>query len=246
MKFISIFLDRPRILFLTLAFIILAGISSALSVPIQENPELAKRWGFVQVYYPGASQDRIETQVINELEIKLREVVEIEELRSMISQGYSKTLVELAQSVPPDLIDQTWSKIQDKLDQAYIPEGAQSLLDISSGPPITLHYAISWNGDGEEPTIMMSRIAQQLKRKLSSIGETEVTAVYGETDEEILIEVDSAKMSALNLSYQDTHTSCQKVHFHQRYTSIFDTTYQQWWNRYCLVCFSITAYRFDS
>ena len=203
MKFISIFLDRPRILFLTLAFIILAGISSALSVPIQENPELAKRWGFVQVYYPGASQDRIETQVISELEIKLREVVEIEELRSMISQGYSKTLVELAQSVPPDLIDQTWSKIQDKLDQAYIPEGAQSLLDISSGPPITLHYAISWNGDGEEPTIMMSRLAQQLKRKLSSIGETEVTAVYGETDEEILIEVDSAKMSALNLSYQD-------------------------------------------
>ena len=50
---------------------------------------------------------------------------------------------------------------------------------------------------------MMSRLAQQLKRKLSSIGETEVTAVYGETDEEILIEVDSAKMSALNLSYQD-------------------------------------------
>ena len=120
MKFISIFLDRPRILFLTLAFIILAGISSALSVPIQENPELAKRWGFVQVYYPGASQDRIETQVINELEIKLREVVEIEELRSMISQGYSKTLVELAQSVPPDLIDQTWSKIQDKLDLSLI------------------------------------------------------------------------------------------------------------------------------
>ena len=112
MKFISIFLDRPRILFLTLAFIILAGISSALSVPIQENPELAKRWGHVQVYYPGASQDRIETQVINELEIKLREVVEIEELRSMISQGYSKTLVELAQSVPPDLIDQTWSKFK--------------------------------------------------------------------------------------------------------------------------------------
>jgi multidrug efflux pump subunit AcrB len=45
MKFINIFLERPRILFLTLAFILLSGISSLFSVPIQENPELAERWG---------------------------------------------------------------------------------------------------------------------------------------------------------------------------------------------------------
>ena len=50
MKFINIFLDRPRILFLTLAFIVLAGISSAFSVPIQENPELAKRWGHINIF----------------------------------------------------------------------------------------------------------------------------------------------------------------------------------------------------
>ena len=62
MKFISVFLERPRILFLTLAFILLSGISSLLSVPIQENPELAERWGNVSVFYPGASPERIETQ----------------------------------------------------------------------------------------------------------------------------------------------------------------------------------------
>ena len=67
MKFISIFIERPRILILTLAFIVLAGISSALSVAIQENTELAQRWSGVRVFYPGASPERIETQVINEL-----------------------------------------------------------------------------------------------------------------------------------------------------------------------------------
>ena len=59
MKFISIFIERPRILILTLAFIVLAGISSVLSVPIQENPELAQRWSGVRVFYPGASPERI-------------------------------------------------------------------------------------------------------------------------------------------------------------------------------------------
>lgn len=46
MKILDIFLERPRVLFLTLSFILLAGVSSALSLPVQENPELAQRWVF--------------------------------------------------------------------------------------------------------------------------------------------------------------------------------------------------------
>ena len=203
MKFISIFLDRPRILFLTLAFILLSGISSLLSVPIQENPELAERWGNVSVFYPGASPERIETQVINDLEIKLREIVEIDQLDSIISQGYSKTHIELEESVTFEKIEETWSRIQGKVDQIIPPDDVNIILNRTAGPPITLEYVIDWNGDGEPPLIMMSRLAQQLKRKLSSISLTKETAVYGATDEEIVVEIDSAKMTSLNLTYQD-------------------------------------------
>ena len=203
MKFISIFLDRPRILFLTLAFILLSGISSIFTLPIQENPELAQRWASVTINYPGATPERIETQVINDLEAKLREIVEIDVLESTITQGFSNTLVELEQSVPPRLIEETWSRIQGKIDQVTIPEESNILLRRSSGPPITVEYVIDWKGEGEPPIIMMSRLAQQLERKLSSIPATEKTAIYGEAEEEIVVEVDSAKMSSLGLSYQD-------------------------------------------
>ena len=60
------------------------------------------------------------------------------------------------------------------------------VLNRTAGPPITLEYVIDWNGDGEPPLIMMSRLAQQLKRKFSSISLTKETAVYGATDEEIV------------------------------------------------------------
>ena len=203
MKIISIFIERPRILILTLAFVVLAGISSALSVPIQENPELAQRWSGVRVFYPGASPERIETQVINDLEIKLREVVEILELETIISHGYATIIVELQQSVSPDLIEETWSKVQDKLSQIRAPPGANIVLDRNSGPPITVQYALVWNGDGEPPIVLMSRLAEQLKRKLSSIGDTHATAIYGEADEEILIEVDSNKITSLGLTYKE-------------------------------------------
>ena len=203
MKFIALLIDRPRILFLTLSFILLAGIPSALSVPIQENPELAQRWSGVRVFYPGASPERIETQVINDLEIKLREVVEILELETIISHGYATIVVELQQSVSPDLIEETWSKVQDKLSQIRAPPEVNIVLDRNSGPPITVQYALKWNGQGEAPLVLMSRLAEQLKRKLSSIGDTHATAIYGETDEEILIEVDSNKITSLGLTYRE-------------------------------------------
>ena len=77
MKFISIFLDRPRILFLTLAFILLTGISSILTVPVQENPELAERWGNVSVFYPGATPERIETQVVNDWKLNSEKLLKL-------------------------------------------------------------------------------------------------------------------------------------------------------------------------
>ena len=126
---------------------------------------------------------------------------------SIISQGYSKTHIELEDSVPPDKIEETWSRIQGKLDQIIPPDEATVILNRTAGPPITLEYIIDWNGDGEPPIIMMSRLAQQLKRKLSSIPLTKETAVYGETDEEIIVEIDSAKMSSLNLTYGDVANS---------------------------------------
>ena len=211
MSVINFLIEKPRILFLTLAFILLSGISSGLSVPIQENPELAERWGGVRIFLPGASPERIETEIVNDLEIKLREVEEILELESIITQGFSTIVVELNQSVPPMLIEETWSKVQDKLNQILIPQGAEIFLDRSSGPPITVQYAVTWNGDGEAPLIMMSRLANQLKRKLSSIGSSHQTAVFGETDEEILIELDSSKLSSLGLSFQDISKAIQSL-----------------------------------
>ena len=211
MRVINFLIEKPRILFLTLAFILLSGISSGLSVPIQENPELAERWGGVRIFLPGASPERIETEIVNDLEIKLREVEEILELESIITQGFSTIVVELNQSVPPMLIEETWSKVQDKLNQILIPQGAEIFLDRSSGPPITVQYSVTWNGDGEAPLIMMSRLANQLKRKLSSIGSSHQTAVFGETDEEILIELDSSKLSSLGLSFQDISKAIQSL-----------------------------------
>ena len=213
MKFLEIFIEKPRVLLLTLAFIILAGVSSVLSLPIQENPELAQRWGSVTTTYPGATPERIETQVVDQLERKLREVTDIDELDSIISQGFATTVVEFSQELDPELIEQTWSQVQDKMSlvEPFLPEGATISLVRSSGPPITNLYAIKWQGKDEPRFVMMSRIAEQLQTRLNSLDLTEKLRVFGAADEELSIKVDPSKLSSLGLTFADIASAISSI-----------------------------------
>ena len=99
MSLINIFIDRPRILILTLVFILLAGASSYISIPRQENPELAQRWGSIIIIDPGSSSARIETQVVTKLESALQEIIEIDEIDVNIQPGSAQILIEFKDSV---------------------------------------------------------------------------------------------------------------------------------------------------
>ena len=202
MNLVNIFIDRPRILILTLVFILLAGASSYISIPRQENPELAQRCASVIVIDPGSSAARLETQVITKLESGLQEIIEIKELDVNIQAGFAQMLVELKDSVPFDLIEATWSEVLDKISlvEPSLPKTASVELVRSSGPPISVLYALTWEGEGAAPIILMSRLGDELRRKLAFVNNTERTNLFGLADEEILVEIDTEKLALLNLS----------------------------------------------
>jgi len=205
MVLLKILFNQPRILILILIFIFLAGMFSLSTLPRQENPELAQRWSIVQSTYPGASPTRIETQILEPLETKLREVYELDEIISFASQGFSTTVLAIKDEVSPSLIEQVWSEVQDKMDQAsfLLPSDVKPQLIRSSGPPFTLLYSLTWNGEGEIPLILLSRIAEDLRQTLSYVSGSDRSGTYGAADEEVLVEIDNAKLSALGLSFQE-------------------------------------------
>ena len=205
MKFLDLLIDRPRVFALLLAFICLAGFLSLNTLPRQENPELAQRWSTVQSIYRGASPIRINTQVLDPLEAKLREVQEIKQIESFASEGFASTAIELKDTVDPELIEQVWSEVQDKIDQAkfLLPADVDPQLIRSSGPPTTLLYAINWSGEGETPIILLSRVAEDLKNRLAYSGATDKTFLYGAAKEEVIISIDSQKLSLLDLTFTE-------------------------------------------
>ena len=76
-KIVDLYLDRPRIFLLAMLFIIAGGLLSYDSLPRQENPQLAERWANITAVLPGATPQRIETQIADVLETQLREIDEI-------------------------------------------------------------------------------------------------------------------------------------------------------------------------
>ena len=139
------------------------------------------------------------------MEAKLREVFEVRRLISNAYNGYSTSLVEIKHDVDPALIEDVWSEVQDKIDQSLplLPIESKVELIRSSGPPTTLLYGIVWNGLGDAPKILMTRVARDLKQKLAFEPGTEKAFTFGGANEEILIEVDNNKLSNMGISLSE-------------------------------------------
>ncbi len=203
-KIVDLYLDRPKIFLLFLLFVVVGGLLSFDSLPRQENPQLAERWGDITAVLPGASPERIETQISDILETELREIDEIKILSSNSSTGVGLVGIELKETVSKSQTDEVWSKIENKLRETsnLVPEGTR--IDLNhSGPPTTLLFALQWLGDGEPQMIILSRLASQLKRKLANISNSEKSIIYGDTKEEIYIGADLDLLADAGMNIQD-------------------------------------------
>ena len=187
-KIIDLYLDRPRIFLLAMLFIIVGGLLSYDLLPRQENPQLAERWGDVTAVLPGATPERVETQIADVIETQLREIDEIKKLESISRSGISRVGIELKDSVSKAQTDEVWAKIEDKLSGSadLVPSGTTMSLS-HSGPPTTVLFALQWLGEDEPQMIILSRLANQFKRKLANIMNSEKALLYGDAKEEIYI-----------------------------------------------------------
>lgn len=210
-KIVDLYLDRPRIFLLAMLFIIAGGLLSYDSLPRQENPQLAERWGDITAVLPGATPQRIETQIADVLETQLREVDEIKIIDSKSVSGLARVGLELKEIVGKGETDEVWAKVQDKLSEsvALVPPGTDMRL-IHSGPPTTVLFALQWRGGGDPQMVILSRLANQLKRKLANIVNSEKALVYGDAKEEIFIGADLDLLTDAGMNIQSIATAIDR------------------------------------
>ena len=77
----NLFYRNSRLMVLSLALILVAGLSSYMLLPRMEDPLLTDRAANVNTIFPGADAERVEALVTEKIEESLREIDEIKEVR---------------------------------------------------------------------------------------------------------------------------------------------------------------------
>ncbi len=82
-------LANSRITILVTLFVIAMGITTFLSYPSAEDPTIVIRSASVSVSNPGMSAERVEELITKPLEAAMREIAEIDEIKSTSKAGES-------------------------------------------------------------------------------------------------------------------------------------------------------------
>ena len=202
----SLFFDNRRLLVLAICLIVVAGLSSYVVLPRMEDPLMLQRAAIINTVYPGASAERVEALVTEKLEEELQEIEEIKVLRSSSNSGISTMSIELKDDVYE--VDEVWSRVRDKLDDAapLLPTAAGDpdfeLLKITAYASIV---AVVWDlppgSDSAAPNYaILRRQAETLEDRLRAIRGTRDVDIYGDPQEEVVVEIEQAELASLGLT----------------------------------------------
>lgn len=198
---ISSFVKNGRLMSLTIVLLIVSGLGAISTMPRMEDPRMANRMASVLTPFPGASAERIEVLVTEKIEQKLRKIPEIKLITSISRPGISAVSIELLNEVTdPTPI---WSKVRDLLSDVtpLLPPNAQKpVLRDDRSYAYTQLIAINWQYDNETDVASLGRFAKALQNRLRLVPGTDLVTVFGQGEEEVLVEVDQAQSRALKLS----------------------------------------------
>ena len=202
----TLFYRNVRLLILAIILIGVWGISSYFTLPRLEDPELVSRFAIVKTFFPGADAERVEALVTEKIEDKLTEIEEIDNYRSTSRAGSSIINVELQDNIGKQEVDSVWSKVRNKLDEVRneLPNNiSEPELEEGKVKAYALILGLTWQQDNKPNYGILRRQAEVLKERLERISGTEEVEIFGDPDEEIVVEINPQTLASYNLTARD-------------------------------------------
>jgi multidrug efflux pump subunit AcrB len=195
--------NHPRAVWLLLLLIVIAGFNAFNTMPRLEDPHMASRIVQVKTFYPGASAERVEAEITEKLERKIREIPEVKEINSNSSASISVVTIELQDRVND--AKPITARLRDKIAEVTdLPPGS-SVPDLSD-TQIYAHSAIialTWESDSPINYAILGRHASELESKIRNLSGTDFVDILGLPNEEIRISVDDRELASRGLTMAD-------------------------------------------
>lgn len=191
---------NPQILLLVVLFVVVAGVACFLVIPRLEDPVLAKRVAVVSTVFPGADAQRVESQVTIRLEEILREIPELDEIRSNSRAGISNIVIELQDDVED--VDEVWTRVRSKLDDAHrvIPQGCSDpQFEVFPLKAYAVIIAIKPKSESSQIDSVVRHLAARLQERIENLSGTQAVDRFGDPGEEFIAEIEPEVLAGLGL-----------------------------------------------
>jgi multidrug efflux pump len=190
---------------LILLFVFFFGISTYRTMPSQEDPEITIRDAQVTAIFPGLSIRMTEELIAKPIERKIREMPEVEDIKTTVQPGY--VLVQ------PKLYDRyfdlapIWQDLRNKMNDVkpFLPKGTQ-------GPVVNDDYGdvasatIALHGEGFT-LAELDELARNIKDRLGSVTGVSKVDLYGIQQERFFIDINMDRLAHLNMQSNDIVTA---------------------------------------
>lgn len=199
MSFITRFaLENSRLVLLFILGTVVAGILTYTHYPRKEDPTVVVREAIVTASYPGMSPARVEQLITQPIEEKIREIPEVDEIRSDSKAGVSIIHVKLADEYFE--LAPIWQQLRNKMQEmrSKLPEGTNGPA-VNDEVGLTAVATIALWSEGFDLAEMRNE-ADWVREQLYLLDGVKKVELYGAQDERVYLEVSNAKLAQYGIS----------------------------------------------
>ncbi|PIQ23907.1 AcrB/AcrD/AcrF family protein [bacterium (Candidatus Blackallbacteria) CG17_big_fil_post_rev_8_21_14_2_50_48_46] len=206
MKITNWAIRNATTVFILIFITVMLGLNSYMSVPKEAAPDVKIPILIVTVPYIGVASQDIETLVTVPIEKKLKELSNVRSIKSTSAEGASMTTIEFEPNVD---LDQAFQKVRDKVDLAKpdLPKDAEEPMIIEIN--ISEFPIMFVNVSGEAGLVKLKQIADELEDEIEQVTGVLDVNVVGGLKREIKVIVDSNRLDAYGLAFNDVITAIQ-------------------------------------
>ena len=207
MKLPRLAIDNAPFTITIALLLVLVGIVSYLNMPRSEDPQFDLPITLIEVVYPGASPNDIETLVVDPIEKEIAEIENIKKIETKINNGAVRITIDFLYGTDAEA---SFNKVKQAVSmvRASLPEGIAELLVLKATPSsVAIMQLALWS----EPTDYkaMELHAKLLEKRLESIAGVRKASIWGYPRQIVAIDVDLALLKHYGLAVTDVNQILQ-------------------------------------
>ena len=191
-------IEKNRLTYTVLLVLIIAGIALFRQMRRAENPDFTVRIASVVTFFPGAGPEKVEELVTDKLEEVIKEIPELDYIKSESSNGVSIILVNIKED--ETVLQPIWDNLSRKVERIkpYLPESIHGpYVNDEFGEVFGIIIGLTGQDMSYDELKEIAKVIQDDLYELEDVGKANI---HGIQDERFYIEYDNEKLSKLNLS----------------------------------------------